>query len=39
LKKIQKWHIEFEKKNDLEREFFRIACIKDRKIKSKEIQK
>ena len=36
--KIQKWRIEFEKKNNLEREFFRIACIENYKKKSKEIK-
>jgi death-on-curing family protein len=36
--KIQKWRIEFEKENDLEREFFRIACIEDSKMKSEEIK-
>ncbi len=36
--KIQKWRIEFEKENDLEREFFRIACIEDCKKKSEEIK-
>ncbi len=27
--KLQKWRLEYGKKNDLEREFFRIACIED----------
>lgn len=36
--KIQKWRIEFEEKNDLEREFFRVACIEDYDKKSEEIK-
>ena len=36
--KIQKWRIAFEEKNDLEREFFRIACIENYKKKSEEIK-
>jgi len=36
--KIQKWRIEFEEKNDLEREFFRIACIENYKTRLEEIK-
>ena len=36
--KIQKWRIHSENENDLEREFFRIACIEDQKKKSEEIK-
>ena len=35
---IQKWRIEFEEKNNLEREFFRITCIEDNEKKSEEIK-
>ncbi len=37
--KIQKWRIEYEEKNDLEKEFFRITCIEDENKKSNEIKK
>ena len=36
---IQKWRIEYEERNYLEKEFFRIACIEDENIKSNEIKK
>lgn len=35
---IQKWRIEFEEKNDLEREFFRVACVEDHKKRSEEMK-
>ena len=37
--KLQKWRIEYEKKHNLEKEFFRVACIEDDKMKSNEIIK
>jgi len=37
--KMQKWRIEFEEKHDLEKEFFRITCIKDEEKKSEEIKR
>ncbi len=36
--KIQKWRIAFEEKNDLEREFFKVACVEDHKKRSEEIK-
>lgn len=36
---IQEWRFKFEKKHNFEKEFFRIACIEDDKIKTKEIIK
>lgn len=36
--KIQKWRIAFEEKNNLEREFFRVACVEDYKKRSEEIK-
>ena len=38
-KELEKWRVEYEKNNDLYREFFRITCIEDFKNKSKEIVK
>ena len=37
--KMQKWRIGFEKKHNLEKEFFRIACIEDEEKKSEEIKR
>lgn len=37
--KMQKWRIEYEEENDLEKEFFQIACIEDEEKKSEEIKK
>jgi len=36
--KMQKWRIEYEAKNDLEKEFFRITCIENEGKKSEEIK-
>ena len=36
--KMQKWRIEYEAKNDLEKEFFRITCIENEDKKSEEIK-
>ena len=35
---IQKWRIKFEEKYDLEREFFRVACVEDHIKRSEEMK-
>ena len=37
--KLQKWRIYYEQKYDLEREFFRITCIENKKDRTEEIIK
>lgn len=36
--RLQKWRIDIEEKNELEREFFRIACIENQKKRTEEIK-
>ena len=36
---LEEWRIKYEKNNDLERDFFRVACIEDNNLKETEIVK